>query len=152
MPSRDVQPIENICLMKLFLGNVSQIDQVVKQGTVIRLVFEGSQGIVDAIQELTGLGQPFQTKLKTTILHADFCIDPAQYSVKLSQREIELSGHGFELTFGLPKNVLRVVSDSHSYIFMCFFVLTTKFYKGFFGYLIVIIHKAVKMFDNCKLS
>ena len=59
MPSRDIQPIEDICLMKLFLGNVSQIDQIVKQETIIRLVFEGGQGLVDAIQEPAGLGQSF---------------------------------------------------------------------------------------------
>ena len=46
--------------MKLFLRNVGQKDQVVKQRTVIRLVFEGGQGIVDAIQELAGLGQPLE--------------------------------------------------------------------------------------------
>ena len=91
--------------MKLFLGNVGQIDQIVKQRTVIRLVFEGGQGIVDAIQELAGLGQPFQPKLEASILHANLCVDPAQNSVELLQRKIELGGDGVQLTVGLPENV-----------------------------------------------
>ena len=91
--------------MKLFLRNVGQIDQVVKQRTVIRLVFEGGQGIVDAIKELAGLGQPFQTNLKASILHTDLCIDPAQNGVEILQREIELGGDGVQLTVGLPENV-----------------------------------------------
>ena len=91
--------------MKLFLGNVSQIDQVIKQGTVIRLVFESGQGIVDTIQKLAGLGQSFQAKLKASILHTDLCVDPAQNSIKLLQREIELGGDGVQLTVGLPENV-----------------------------------------------
>ena len=106
--------------MKLFLRNVGQIDQVVKQRTVIRLVFEGGQVIVDAIQKLVSLGQSFQMKLKASILHTDLCIDPAQNGVELLQREIELGGHGFQLAFGLPKSLLRVVSHSHSYTFIGF--------------------------------
>ena len=83
MPSRDVQPIENICLMKLFLGNVGQIDQVVEQGTVIRLVFEGSQGIVDKKDIVD---------YKSILLFASFILK----GLYKSQGLIEHIGHGFD--------------------------------------------------------
>jgi hypothetical protein len=67
-------------------------------------MLERSQSIIDLIQKLPGFSQPLQAKLKPTVFHADLCVNSAQYSVKLSQREIELGGHGFQLAFGLPKN------------------------------------------------
>ena len=85
-----IQTKENIIQNELFFTNIGQIYQLIKQGTVIRLALQRSQGIVDAIKELASLGQPFQTKLKASILHTDLCIDPAQNGVELLQREIEL--------------------------------------------------------------
>ena len=42
-------------------------DELIEQGSFIRLTLHRGQGIVDAIRELTGFGQPFQTKLKALI-------------------------------------------------------------------------------------
>ena len=122
MPTGYVQSIENVVQNKLFFSDISQIYKLIEQGTVIRLALQRSQGIVDAIQELSRLGQPFQTKLKATILHTDFCIDPAQNSIELLQREIELSGDGFQLTVGLPENV-SVVREKEKRIVICLLAL-----------------------------